>query len=215
MVKNTLGERDLGIPYCPLCNAAQAYFTDQLPDGVERPVLRTSGLIIRSNKVLYNNTTHSVLDTFLGKAVLRPLTKKGAQLKQASVVMNEWSAWKGAHPETTVLIEELALGRDFDFRNNRDAEAPIYLIGDVDPHLPVHNDILGIITASGKPGAFQRSKAYVALKCFDDIKFENVRLPVDGSGIKAVDENGNNLGSHQAFWFASSQFHPDTALWPK
>ncbi|MEC8204029.1 MAG: DUF3179 domain-containing (seleno)protein [Pseudomonadota bacterium] len=114
----------------------------------------------------------------------------------------EWGAWKKAHPETTVLIEELTLGRDFDFRNNRDAEPPIYLIGDVDPHLPVHNDILGIITASGKPGAFQRSKAYVALKCFDDIKFENVRLTVDGSGIKAVDENGNNLRSHQALWFA-------------
>ena len=57
MVKNTLGGRDLGIPYCTLCDAAQAYFTDQLPDGVERPILQTSGLIIRSNKVLYNITT--------------------------------------------------------------------------------------------------------------------------------------------------------------
>ncbi|MED5360308.1 MAG: hypothetical protein VYD85_18105, partial [Pseudomonadota bacterium] len=59
-----------------------------------------------------------------------------------------------------------------------------------------------IFTASGKPGAFQRRKSYVALKCVDDIKFENVRLTVDGSGIKAVDENGNNLRSHQALWFA-------------
>jgi len=31
MVNDTLGGRSLGIPYCTLCGAAQAYFTDQLP----------------------------------------------------------------------------------------------------------------------------------------------------------------------------------------
>ena len=52
----------------------------------------------------------------------------------------------------------------------------------------------------------------MALKRGDDIRFENVRLTLDGSGIKAFDENGNDLGSQQAFWFAWSQFHHDTAL---
>ncbi|MEC9182900.1 MAG: hypothetical protein VX930_01350, partial [Pseudomonadota bacterium] len=75
-------------------------------------------------------------------------------------------------------------------------------IGDFDPRLSYHDDIVGIVTASGKPVEFQRSKAYVALKRGDDISFENVRLILDGSGIKAVDENGNNLRSHQALWFA-------------
>ena len=51
MVNDTLGTGGhLGIPYCTLCGAAQAYFTDDLPAGIERPVLRTSGLLIRSNK---------------------------------------------------------------------------------------------------------------------------------------------------------------------
>ena len=27
------------------------------------------------------------------------------------------------------------------------------------------------------------------------------------------DADGSDLGSHQAFWFAWSQFHPGTALW--
>ncbi len=85
MVNDTLGGRDLGIPYCTLCGAAQAYFTDQLPDGVARPILRTSGLLIRSNKVMYDVETYSVFDTFLGKAVTGPLAEKGVQLEQASV----------------------------------------------------------------------------------------------------------------------------------
>ena len=213
MVNDTLGERHLGIPYCTLCGAAQAYFTDQLPAGIERPVLRTSGLLIRSNKVMYDVNTYSVFDTFLGKAVTGPLAEKNLQLKQASVVTTDWGTWKEAHPETTVLVESLALGRDFDFRNGRDANGPIFPVGDVDPRLPVHEDVIGVVTASGKPVAFQRSKAFVALKNGDEIAFENVRLKLDAGGIRAVDADGADLGSHEAFWFAWSQFHPETELW--
>ncbi len=215
MVNDTLGGRDLGIPYCTLCGSAQAYFTDQLPEGVDRPILRTSGLLIRSNKVMYDVNTFSVFDTFLGKAVTGPLAKKNLQLKQATVVTTDWGTWKKAHPETTVLVESLALGRNFDFRNGRDANGPIFPVGDVDPRLPVHEDIIGAITASGKPVAFQRSKAFVALKNGEEIAFENVRLKLEAGGIKAVDADGSDLGSHQAFWFAWSQFHPRTALWPE
>ena len=216
MVNDTLGGRDLGIPYCTLCGAAQAYFTDEVPDGVDRPVLRTSGLLIRSNKVMYDVNTFSVFDTFLGNAVTGPLAEKGIQLKQASVVTTDWGTWKKEHPETTVLVESLALGRDFDFRNNRDANGPIFPVGDVDPRLSVHEDIIGAITESGKPIAFQRSKAFLALQKGDRIAFENVRLELEAGGIRAVnDKDGADLGSHQAFWFAWSQFHPQTELWPQ
>jgi len=163
---------------------------------------------------MYDVNTYSVFDTFLGNAVTGPLAEKNLQLKQATVITTDWGTWKKEHPETTVLVEALALGRDFDFRNGRDANGPIFPIGDVDPRLPVHEDIIGVITASGKPVAFQRSKAYVALKNGDEIAFENVRLELAAGGIKAVDADGSDLGSHQAFWFAWSQFHPQTALWP-
>ena len=214
MVNDTLGGRHLGIPYCTLCGAAQAYFTDQLPDGIERPVLRTSGLLIRSNKVMYDVNTYSVLDTFKGNAVTGPLAAKKLQLKQASVITTDWGTWKKKHPETTVLTEELALGQNFDFRNGRDANGPIFPVGDVDPRLPVHEDIIGVLTASGQPVAFQRSKAFLALTNGDRIAFENVELRLDAGGIKAVGADGRDLGSHQAFWFAWSQFYPKTALWP-
>ena len=213
MVNDTLGGRDLGIPYCTLCGAAQAYYTDQLPAGVERPILRTSGLLIRSNKVMYDITSGSVFDTFLGRAVTGPLADRGIVLEQAPVITTTWSDWKAAHPDTTVLVEALALGRDFDFRNNRDAAGPIFPVGDVDPRLPVHEDIIGIVTQTGTPVAFPRASALVALEGGKDVEFENVKLILDAGGIRAVDSNGGALGSHQAFWFAWSQFHPETELW--
>lgn len=213
MVNDTLGGRHLGIPYCTLCGSAQAYFTDQLPEGIERPVLRTSGLLIRSNKVMYDIGTYSVFDTFLGTAVTGPLADKNLKLKQATVITTDWGTWKKTHPETTVLVEALALGRDPDFRNGRDADGPIFPIGNVDPRLPVHEDIVGVVSMTGKPVAFQRSKAFVALKSGRNITFENVSLVLEAGGIKAVGADGSELASHQAFWFAWSQFHPQTALW--
>ncbi|MEO0946415.1 MAG: DUF3179 domain-containing (seleno)protein, partial [Pseudomonadota bacterium] len=215
MVNDTLGGRDLGIPYCSLCAAAQAFFTDEMPSGVERPILRTSGLLIRSNKVMYDIRTHSVFDTFLGHAVTGPLAEKGITLPQATVVTTDWGSWKAAYPETTVLVEELALGRDFDLRNQRDKNGPIFPIGDVDPRLPVHEDIIGVVTASGTPVAFPRAAAFLALSEGAEVRFENVRLQRVAGGIRATGADGSDLSSHQAFWFAWSQFHPDTALWSR
>lgn len=213
MVNDTLGGRDLGIPYCTLCGAAQAYFADDLPEGVERPILRTSGLLIRSNKVMFDLTSYSVFDTFLGKAVTDPLAEKGVQLQQAAVVTTDWGTWKRAHPDTTVLLERYALGRDFNFREGRDANGPIFPIGDVDPRLPVQEDVIGVVTGAGTPVAFQRSKAMAALESGADVSFEDVSLVLDAGGIRAEGADGGALGSHQAFWFAWSQFHEGTALW--
>ncbi len=215
MVNDTLGGRDLGIPYCTLCGAAQAYFTDHMPEGIERPVLRTSGLLIRSNKVMFDVNTFSVFDTFRGKAVTGPLADIGLQLKQATVITTDWGTWKAAYPETTVLVEALALGRDYDLRNTRDAKGPIFPVGDVDPRLPVHEDVIGVTTASGRPIAFQRTKAIAALQSGAEVGFENVRLQMRAGGVAAVGKDGADLGSHQAFWFAWSQFYPTTALWPE
>ena len=213
MVNDTLGGRNLGIPYCTLCGSMQAYFTDDVPEGVERPVLRTSGLLIRSNKVMYDVNTYSVFDTFLGTAVTGPLADKGVKLKQAGVVTTDWGTWKKAYPQTTVLKEKYALGRNPDFRNNRDANGPIFPVGDVDPRLPVHEDIVGVVTASGKPVAFQRTKALAALIRGETITYENIELKLEGGGVKALSTDGEDLGGHQAFWFAWSQFYPETVLW--
>lgn len=103
MVNDTLGGRHLAIPYCTLCGSAQAYLTDQMPAGIERPVLRTSGLLIRSNKVMYDVNTFSVFDTFRGHAVTGPLAARGVALEQIGMAITTWGEWKAAHPDTTVL----------------------------------------------------------------------------------------------------------------
>jgi len=215
MVNDTLGGRDFAMPYCTLCGSAQVFFTDEMPDGIERPVLRTSGLLSRSNKVMYDVNTFSIFDTFLGKAVSGPLLEAGIELKQNSVITTTWGQWKESHPDTDVLDISLALGRpDSDLRNTRDADGPIFPIGDVDPRLPVQEDVLGLLTADGDPIAFHVNSAIAALERGEFIEVEGINVVLDGGGVKAVDGDGNDLGGHQAFWFAWSQFYPGTDLWP-
>lgn len=78
LVNITIGGRRWGIPYCTLCGSAQAYFLDANPAWNEPIVLRTSGLLSRSNKVMYNLNTRSVIDTFTGVALSGPLQSLGA-----------------------------------------------------------------------------------------------------------------------------------------
>lgn len=212
MVNDTLGGRNFAMPYCTLCGAAQVYLTDELADGIDRPIMRTSGLLIRSNKVMYDVTSGTVFDTFRGNAVAGPLQEEGVVLDQVTVITATWGDWKEANPDTTVLIEADALGRDFDFRNGRDADGPIFPIGDVDPRLPVQEDVFGVLV-DGQAIGFHVETAIAILRNGGEVSLNGVNLGLAGGGVRAFDDAGESLAGHQAFWFAWSQFHPDTLLW--
>ena len=214
MVNDTLGGRDFAMPYCTLCGSAQVWFTDDVPEGVERPVLRTSGLLSRSNKVMYDLTSQSIFDTFLGTADSGALHDQGVALTGHTVVTSTWGAWVEQNPDTTVLIEDLALGRDFDFRNGRDSDGPIFPIGDVDPRLATQEDVLGVIQENGTPLAIHVNSAAAALDRGEVVEIDGIRVIQAGDGVRAIDSDGIEIVAHQAFWFAWSQFHPSTELWP-
>jgi len=215
MVNISIGGRRLGIPYCTLCRSAQAYLLDSVPAGVEQPVLRTSGLLSRSNKVMWDLRSRSVLDTFSGRALSGPLQAAEVMLEQATVVSSTWGAWKRAHPETKIVAEDGGIGRSYDEDplQGRDDDGPIFPIGDADPRLPVQVEVVGVIDLAGHPVAFAADQARSALENGDTVALAGVELFADGGGLRARTSGGEELPAHQAFWFAWSQFHPDTALW--
>jgi hypothetical protein len=215
MINDTLGGRRIGMPYCTLCGSAQAYFTDAVPEGVETPVLRTSGLLSRSNKVTYDLVTGSVFDTFLGTALSGPLREVGLTLEPVSVVTTTWADWKAAHPDTTIVAEDGGIGRSYplDPLGGRDDNGPIFPVGDVDPRLPVQEQVLGVIAPSGAAVAFPAEAARDLLESGGTIDIDGVRVVLDGGGLRATDSDGNGISTHQSFWFAWSQFQPGTLVW--
>ena len=215
MVNDSLGGRDFAMPYCTLCGAAHVWFTDRVPEGVQRPVLRTSGLLIRSNKLMYDVVSGSVFDTFQGKATNGVLYKKGITLPGHSVVSTTWGEWKKAHPKTTVLAKQEALGRSSDLRKTRDANGPIFPVGDVDPRLAVQEPVLGVISKAGKPVAFHVGNAKLLLRRGEKVSFAGITIRESSGGLLAFAEDDSPLVAHESFWFGWSQFRPSTQLWTK
>ncbi|MEO2196231.1 MAG: DUF3179 domain-containing (seleno)protein [bacterium] len=214
MVNDTLGGRRLAIPYCTLCLSAQAYFTDDV-DGFA-PLLRTSGLLSRSNKFMYDIATFSAVDTFTGEAISGPLLDAEVTLNQATVVTSPWGAWRTAHPDTTIIAEDGGIGRSYplDPLRGRDDGGPIFPVGDVDPRLGVHEVVLGVLNADGTPVAFPVGSARLALEAGEDVALADVTLQPDSGGLRAFTD-GEEIPAHEAFWFAWSQFQPQTRLWER
>ena len=214
MLNLTLGGRSLGIPYCTLCGSAQAYLTDTVPDGFDTAVLRTSGLLSRSNKVMYELNTGSVFDTFTGEALTGSLGQAGVILDQTSVVASTWGQWKLEHPDTRIIAEDGGIGRTYtpDPLQGRDDDGPIFPIGAVDARLAIQEKVLGVISPDGLPIAFPVESLRSAFDADLEIIVDEVTIVKDGDGFIVVGAK-EDLVSHEAFWFAWSQFHPDTVVW--
>ena len=218
MFNLSLGGRRFGIPYCTLCGSAQAYRTDTAVDqgAVDEPVLRTSGLLSRSNKVMYDLRTDSVFDTFTGAAVSGPLLDAGIVLEETTVVRTTWGEWKGEHPDTRIIAEDGGIGRSYalDPLQGRDDDGPIFPIGATDDRLGVQELVVGVIAGDGTPVAFPADASREVLDAGDEIVHAGVELVEDGGGLRVLDAaTGEPLAAHESFWFAWSQFHPTTELW--
>lgn len=215
MINDTLGGRRIGMPYCTLCGSAQAYLTEEVPDGVATPVLRTSGLLSRSNKVMYDLVTKSVFNTFTGRAISGPLRREGVVLPQTTVVTTTWGEWKAAHPDTTIIAPDGGIGRSYPLNplGGRDDNGPIFPVGDVDERLSVQDQVFGVVLDDGTPVAFPVDAAVAELEAGRTVELGGVTLQLDGGGVRTVDAAGEPIEGHQSFWFAWSQFMADTLLW--
>ena len=218
MVNDTLGGRQIGMPYCTLCLSVQAYYTDRVPGSTAEtlPLLRTSGLLSRSNKLMYDVRTSSVIDTFTGEARSGPLLKSGVTLPQATVVISTWGAWRAAHPKTTILAQDGGIGRTYPANplRGRDDQGPIFPVGDVDARLPVHEVVLGVTNAQGQALAFPRASVQIALAAGESVRLGGVEVRSEAGGLRAFAGN-SEITSQQSFWFAWSQFKPKTLLWKR
>ena len=63
----------------------------------------TSGLLYRSNKLMYDRGTDSLWNQFRGEPVIGRLAESGLKLKILPSTVTTWGQWLAEHPDTTVL----------------------------------------------------------------------------------------------------------------
>ncbi len=99
----------------------------------------TSGMLYRSNKLMYDRGTRTLWRQFRGEPVVGPLADSGIKLELLPVVVTTWGEWAGNHPDTTVLDvntgvypastyapESSPRSTYFDYRNDPETMFPVW-----------------------------------------------------------------------------------------
>ena len=112
MFNEVIGGVPVALAYCTLCGSG-ILFETQI-EGRERPfIFGSSGLLYRSNKLMFDRQTDSLWNQFTGQPVVGPLVDSGIQLKVLPVVISSWARWRESHPETRVLSLDTGYRRDY------------------------------------------------------------------------------------------------------
>jgi hypothetical protein len=111
MALDTVGGVRLAIVYCTLCGTVIPYEAEVSGRAF---TFGTSGLLYRSNKLMFDRETMSLWSTLEGRPVVGPLAGSDLALRYRPVVTTTWKEWRAAHPDTTVLSLDTGHDRDYD-----------------------------------------------------------------------------------------------------
>jgi Protein of unknown function (DUF3179) len=112
MFNDVVGGVPVALAYCTLCGSGILY--DARVPGRDAPFeFGSSGLLYRSNKLMYDQETHSLWNQFTGRPVVGPLTGSGIEIEVLPVTITSWQDWRTRHPETKVLSLDTGFERDY------------------------------------------------------------------------------------------------------
>lgn len=112
MFNDVIGSVPVSLAYCTLCGSAILYDT-RVKNRKEPFVFGSSGFLYRSNKLMYDQQTHSLWNQFTGRPVVGKLTGSDIELKVLPVVTTTWKKWRTQHPDTKVLSINTGHQRDY------------------------------------------------------------------------------------------------------
>ena len=117
--------RPVMLAYCTLCGAGILYdvtipdltYTDTDGNLVEagETVLEFSstGMLMRSNKLMYDRNTSTVWNAFTGIPAFGDLASTDIELPLLPAVVTTWSDWLEDHPDSSVLSLDTGVRRDY------------------------------------------------------------------------------------------------------
>jgi hypothetical protein len=114
----------------------------------------TSGLLYRSDKLMYDRKTESLWSSLLGEPVIGPLADSEIKLAFFPVVLTTWEEWLAEQPDNTVLSIDTGIylpseygpegdpnSAYFGYRNSRDTR---FAVPRRDTRLGTKQEVLGI-----------------------------------------------------------------------
>jgi len=176
-----------------------------------------SGLLYKSNVLMYDHQTESLWSQVLQHAVTGPMTD--TKLSRRPSTLTTWGKWRKKYPKTDVLTPATGHVRDY----SRDPYEDYY---------KSRSGLFGFL--KGGPGAEDKelvvginvgniAKAYKleeiqsAGQLKDKIDKTEITLEIDAETDKltVTDQTGNTLDQMILYWFVWKGIHPDAEVYTK
>ncbi len=113
MFNDVIGGVPVALAYCTLCGAG-ILFETKLTNEDQPLIFGSSGLLYRSNKLMFDRKTKSLWNQFTGEPVSGKLAHSDIKLKIRPTTITSWARWRTVHPATKVLSLETGHFRDYD-----------------------------------------------------------------------------------------------------
>lgn len=205
------------LAYCTLCGAGVLYdvtipdlsYTDVDGNLVEMgdTVLEfgSSGLLMRSNKLMYDRNTDTVWNAITGEPAFGPLATSGVVLDVLPVVVTDWSSWVEQHPDTSVLSLNTGFRRNYtngaaysDYFNSTDLMFPSW---QQDTDIAENKDMIFALRLQGEAKAYPLETIIPERIINDTVGNTDVVIVADatpdrdffepgGAAVRAFDSNG-------------------------
>ena len=212
LVNDTLGGRPILVSYCPLCGTAMVFDRTSAAGGPPRR-FGVSGLLYRSDLLMFDRATESLWSQISAEAVTGP--SLGARLQLLRARTDTLGAWRRAHPETTVLSRETGHRRRYDTSPYGDYAESERLLFPVprDPRYHPKMPTLGLRLPGGPARAYPAVEVIRAGGSLaGDFAGHAVRVRYDDATQTFRVEAPEPIEVVEGFWFAWAAFHPETEV---
>ena len=160
----------------------------------------TSGMLYRSNKLMYDRATETLWNQFIGVPVVGPLAGSGIRLEVLPNVLTTWGEWLSEHPDTTVISNETGVypadsyRPEWDMRSiyfsYRSDPGTMFPVAGIDEALPIKEQVFGLAFGDAAR-AYPRPALARSPVLNDTVGGQNVVvITVAGGGVRAYDRDG-------------------------
>jgi len=228
MANDVVGGRQVSLAYCTLCGAGVLYdgtFTAKDGSSVTT-TFGTSGLLMRSNKLMYDRETESLWNQITGEPISGESAGAGVRLTRLPVTTSTWGEWKQAHPDTMILSPDTGHARDYSpgkpYGEYFASEGLMFPVWRRSKALPKKEVVFALIvegTAKAYPlsrlteGTLKDTVGGVEILLEVGPEAPDTNEPA-GRSVRAYRASDRErLAGHNAFWFGWFAYYPDTEVY--
>jgi hypothetical protein len=186
IVNDTVGGKAVAVTYCPLCNSGLVF--DRQVDGRTLD-FGTSGMLYKSDLVMYDRQTHSLWAQMEGRAIVGELA--GVRLTMIPANTIAYADFKAASPGGKVLSQETGFHRRYGLNPYASYDQPdlnpFLLKGAPDRRRPPKERVVGVLL-NGTPRAYPWPTLAQQRVVYDAVGGEPLVIFYQPGTLSALDE---------------------------